>query len=745
MIKSNNLRFGELFKKFRLKSQFETLTQLGDALTELNLLYEDSIFSRWEHGNRIPKSRSVLLTSIKLFIEKGGITNLNEVNDFLEAAGQGYLTDKETKIYSNIALKFSPFQAPRDISYFTGRKKYLSLIKKELIKGEVMLIYGPAGCGKTCIAIKLAHMLRSDFSDGILWLQFDTSSSMSILTSIAANYGEDISKMQDLNNCASYIRSLLSSKKVLLIFDNVDEKSRLDLLLPNSKNNSVLITSRSNNIDHLATNKHVGLLPFSNNEVLMLFKKILGKHFASNNKKDMLEIAEVVGQLPLAINLIAQQMLKNNINTQEIIKEIKDRKIKLRDFIYENKDLYGAIEFSYKKLNNRLKKLFNSLSLFGGKDISQEAISYINKLEIDETKFMLLNLLNNSLIEYSSINRYRLHPMIKFFLQSRAVNKTYYERAINFYTGFLKKNSHLVNYFSSIRSDIDNIIFLFEKSLEKLEFNDLLFDFWRETNKFLWFSGYWEDYYRLNKKVYRLSLNSKSLRFKKYVNIDLSCVCYWLGYLDKAEKYAKEGLKVADSLGDKIFIALAKDRLGKIFQLRDNYDKSLRYLKSAYNSFNNINDNEKIGNVLRHIGEVYMSMKHFNKAEKQLNLALKKYNKIKDASVRNMYKSLINSHLGIVHFKQNKLITAKKLFISSLKFEKITGGRAGTKIGSKLALGLIYNKMSQNNHAKKYFKDARKEIEILGIKKEVEKLNVCMSTLNSDLLKNSIYKSVFIS
>lgn len=743
MNKSQGQYFGELFKKFRLKSQFQTHAQLGDALAELNFSYENSIFSRWEHGNRIPRDRTVLITLIKLFIEREGFNNLSEANSFLEAAGQGYLTTNEINLLSIKPLKFSPFQAPRDIVYFTGRNEYLISIKNKLLAGGAILIYGLAGCGKTTLAIRLAHLLKDQFPDGVLWLRLDASSVMHTTTFIAESYGEDISKMQDLYSCASYIRSLLSPKKVLTIFDNVEGNSQLELLLPNSKNNSILITSRNENIGNLSLDKRIHLSVFSNKEALTLFEKILGENFVLENEKSLLEISELVGYLPLAINLIAQQLAKPNVKVQEIIQEIKKRKVKLSDFVYENKDLYTAIELSCKKLNDKPKKFFYSLSIFEGQDFSQETVSYINRLDTNEAKTMLLTLSNNSLIEYSSQNRYRLHPTIKFFLQNKSVNKILYERAIIFYTNFLKYKSRSVNYFSLIRPEIKNITYLFEKSLGKLKFTNFLFNFWREINKFLWFGGYWDDFYNLNKKIYLLALKLKSFLLKKYVCIDLGCVCYWLGDLDAAEKYTKEGLKVAILSKDKNFMAQSKDRLGKIYQLKCQFKKSIKYLQSAYNILKKTTDYEKIGNVLRHIGEGYMMIQNFKEAKEELNLALKKYSQIKDLTVRNMYQALINSHLGIVYFKQNKLVKAEKVFICSLDFEKTAGGRAGTKIGSKLGLGLIFEQRKQIDKAKQYFKEAEEEIEILGIKNEVEKLNVCMLILKKNFSKSLLYKSSF--
>ncbi|PJE63877.1 hypothetical protein COU89_00865, partial [Candidatus Roizmanbacteria bacterium CG10_big_fil_rev_8_21_14_0_10_45_7] len=40
--------FASLFKKYRLKSEFETLTEFGGALEKRGLHYEDSIFSHWQ-------------------------------------------------------------------------------------------------------------------------------------------------------------------------------------------------------------------------------------------------------------------------------------------------------------------------------------------------------------------------------------------------------------------------------------------------------------------------------------------------------------------------------------------------------------------------------------------------------------------------------------------------------------------------------------------------------------------------
>lgn len=89
--------FAELFKKYRLQSQFANLSELADALSEKGYMYDTSIMSNWQRGKRIPSRRRVLVTLLKLFCERGAITSVDEANELLESAEQGYLTNNEQK------------------------------------------------------------------------------------------------------------------------------------------------------------------------------------------------------------------------------------------------------------------------------------------------------------------------------------------------------------------------------------------------------------------------------------------------------------------------------------------------------------------------------------------------------------------------------------------------------------------------------------------------------------------------
>lgn len=99
--------FGALFKKFRLKSEFLSLSDLARTLADEGLVYEESTLSRWQSGNRIPLNRNLLVLLIKIFIKRGGIRSLQEANRFLESASHGYLTEGEMKEISDRLMSAS--------------------------------------------------------------------------------------------------------------------------------------------------------------------------------------------------------------------------------------------------------------------------------------------------------------------------------------------------------------------------------------------------------------------------------------------------------------------------------------------------------------------------------------------------------------------------------------------------------------------------------------------------------------
>ncbi len=133
----NRIKFAELFKKYRLRSEIESLEVFGDLLSNEGLVYETSLFTRWQRGDRIPSDRRTLLAIITVFARRMGITT-DAANRLLEAAGQGYLTESEKESLPKLLGDYS-FSAP-----FSSVGELLKnhRLRKDLSREELALSAG---------------------------------------------------------------------------------------------------------------------------------------------------------------------------------------------------------------------------------------------------------------------------------------------------------------------------------------------------------------------------------------------------------------------------------------------------------------------------------------------------------------------------------------------------------------------------------------------------------------------------
>lgn len=475
--------FAQLFKRYRLRAEFATFASFGDALSEKGYFYEESIFSHWQKGTRIPNNRELVITIIKIFVERKALNTITEANELLASVGLGYVTDKERKSLGFHQQSESPFQVPNEISYFTGRKELIAKIQKEIKNGKIILLYGSPGVGKTALAIKLGHILHDTFSDGVLWYKVDSSNVMDILLSIAHLFGEDIREIKDIEVRASIVRTLLAKKKVLLILDNATKQDKLHLFLPNNASSGVIFSSQESTLHF--TNHYTSFFVdiFTREEILELFQKVFTTKYVAKNKKRILDIAESVGNLPLAVNIAATHIKRFTITPDEYFQRLKNQNFDLHALKYEDKNLLQTVTIGFSSLALQTQQVFSSLGIFEGKDFSLDAVAYINKLSKYKAEELMQQLSEISFIEKSKVDRYRIHPLLKLFAREKLKSSSVYLRAAKYYEQLLISAQETHSY-RTITQDTDNIIYIFKKCYD-LGYWDQIITFWNPIEKFL--------------------------------------------------------------------------------------------------------------------------------------------------------------------------------------------------------------------------------------------------------------------
>ncbi|WP_420112374.1 ATP-binding protein, partial [Pseudactinotalea sp.] len=115
---------------------------------------------------------------------------------------------------------------------------------------QVAVLCGPAGVGKSALALSWAQAHRGEFPDGQLFVDLQGYSAGAplspehALTRFVRTLGGEPERLHDLNERAATYRSLLADRRLLVVLDNARDVEQVRPLLPGSPGCRVLVTSR---------------------------------------------------------------------------------------------------------------------------------------------------------------------------------------------------------------------------------------------------------------------------------------------------------------------------------------------------------------------------------------------------------------------------------------------------------------------------------------------------------------------
>ena len=143
--------------------------------------------------------------------------------------------------------------------FFTGREDVLTHLHHELQARNTAALTQPqgisglGGIGKTQTAVEYAYRYREEYQ-AIFWVRADSSSALMIdFVSIADQLQLPERTLSDQRLIVEAVqRWLLINPGWLLIFDNVEQMTTVDMFLPKSGRGHVLLTTRAQGLGGIA-------------------------------------------------------------------------------------------------------------------------------------------------------------------------------------------------------------------------------------------------------------------------------------------------------------------------------------------------------------------------------------------------------------------------------------------------------------------------------------------------------------
>lgn len=705
--------FAALFKKHRLKSELETLSEFGDLLAEEGYIYENSLFTRWQNGERIPKDRKLLITIIELFVKRGGLKDENEANLFLEAANQRDLNEKEI---SELNQYFHVMKQtlPEQIEIFVGREQIIKDVSWMLLNKKKVLLYGSPGVGKTAIGIRIGHLLQDKFPDGVLWLRADLKKELDIINQLLIFLNFDANSIKTTDEKLRKLTILVARKNYLIILDNIDSseliiKKLLKLQIP------ILLTSTQLIFDEKSTIQ-IKLLSFIPIEYIDLSNEILGKPFVEQNKHYLTEIGKLLGYLPISCAIILKQILTNPLNLQNYIEEIRNYSIKLDKINYDNKNLHSSFEVSYNNLDSTSQKALSYASIFEGTDFNSQALAYMIGYPPKSIIPIINRLITYSLIEYSIKNRYRLHPAFKMYLRSKIDLSIGLNIICEYYTNTIKKiKKNGENFFDQ---ELENITGIMHLCIKFGKYRKLI-DIWDCIKRYLWYLGKWNVILLLKKSIQKAYVELRDQKgLVNFLGEDISRIYFYMNNQKKLNNSLFIAMNHARISKDNILIGLIEQKYG--FTYLDN-NKLIEAKSKLEISIKLMEKNGPKKDLIKsyiYLGKTYLKLGKISNASEKLQTALKKskYYKIpEDIGLSHIF-------LGQLNIKKCNYSLAIKHFNFGLKIEK--------DIKRKVVMAMGYEGMAEANKkinkftlSLYYYRNAYKLYSALKMKKEKDLIN----------------------
>lgn len=332
----------------------------------------------------------------------------------------------------------TPAQLPNDISAFTGRATELQQLDN-LLTGEdvsrraiVVTLIGPAGVGKTALAVRWAHRAGDRFPDGQLYADLRGYSAepplrpIDALARLLPALGVEASRIPaGVDEAAALYRSLVAGKRILVLLDNARHADQVRALLPASPGCCVLVTSREQ-LGGLVAQDGAFRIPvgvLAPAEARRLLAASLGARRAQAEPAAIGELAELCGRLPLALRIAAAHLAtRPGKRIEELAAQLRTgNRLDILEIEGDSQAaVRAAFDLSYAGLPVEDRRLFRLLGLVPGSDVTAPAAADLAGRDVGGTSRGLERLAGSHLLEDRAGERYGLHDLLRLYAAERA-------------------------------------------------------------------------------------------------------------------------------------------------------------------------------------------------------------------------------------------------------------------------------------------------------------------------------------
>jgi DNA-binding SARP family transcriptional activator/tetratricopeptide (TPR) repeat protein len=332
-----------------------------------------------------------------------------------------------------------PRQLPAIPPHFAGRTEELKALN-ELVshatdgdgRGAVWVLAGPAGVGKTTLAVYWAHRVADHFPGGQLYVNLrgfgpegkpvTAAEALRGLLRAMGVLSAQIPESPDAQ--AALYRSMLAGKRMLVLIDNAADAAQVRPLLP-GPGCAVLVTSRSQLTGLVATEgaQPVFLDVMSEAEACELLVGRLGAQRVMAEPAAATELAGLCAGLPLALSIAAARAAaRPGFTLAALAAELHSDEGRLDALGTDDAgaNVREVLSWSYRQLSGPAARMFRLLGVHQGPDISAPAAASLAGVMVPQARRALAELTGAHLLAEYAPGRFGFHDLLRAYASELA-------------------------------------------------------------------------------------------------------------------------------------------------------------------------------------------------------------------------------------------------------------------------------------------------------------------------------------
>ena len=586
-----------------------------------------------------------------------------------------------------------PELLPRDIPGFTGRSNELRQLKGLAGGGSVVVtaIDGTAGVGKTALAIHAAHMLREVFPDGRLYADLrgytegqEAADPGDVLVVFLRHLGIAADELPaSLEEQSGLFRQLLSSRRMLVILDNVATEAQVRPLLPGTGSSMVVITSRGV-LAGLGVDARIHLDLRASEETTELLTRLVGEQRAAAEPDAVRRVGDLCGRLPLAIWIAGQLLAAHSVwPISHLAELVTDEQERLDTLVSGDREVRSAFMVSYRQLPSQDRRLFRLLGLYPGPDFSGVAAASMADLEPVTAGQVLDRFELAHLVTSDAAGRFRLHDLLRLF--AREICFTEDNEVVR-----AKALARLIDHFEQLAGFLDAYLNPWRRAepakaaplagASPLTHRQVLAVFETERESML--------------AVLALAADQQRHEAVCRIAEDMVPALWLLWRLGELMGTSRAALDAAKAAGNRDAEARALTELGKVYVHQRQFDQAFTFHREALEIYRETGNRNGETHVLVNLGYAYQRLEQFDQAIACHQEALEISRNCGDRRTE----SHTLNNLGLDYIGLRKFDQAITFLQQSREIDRETCNREseGHTLGS---LGIAYHQLRQFDQA----------------------------------------------